>query len=212
MLKNLLAKLKTPSIHTEEFQEAILELRNTPRSDGRSPNEIVFGRNLRSLLPIHHTAFDAKWKRQADEADAKRALIRDKANEHYNRTARDLKPFRIGEKVRVQNHETARWDRIGFIVGVGMNRDYRVKLPSGRTLWRNRRHLRRVNDTIEDERSEEDADADINDADNTIEREESSPPMPKENESKSETQLLRKGTRRRKKTVRFGNNIVHCLI
>ena len=29
----------------EEFAEAILELRNTPGVDGRSPNEIVFGTN-----------------------------------------------------------------------------------------------------------------------------------------------------------------------
>jgi len=45
----------------EEFCEAILELRNMPNADGRSPNGVVFGKNLRSCVPTHHTSFDERW-------------------------------------------------------------------------------------------------------------------------------------------------------
>ena len=36
----------------------------------------------------------------------------------------------------------AQWTGRGIIVGIGRHRDYNVKLPSGRILWRNRRYLR----------------------------------------------------------------------
>ena len=53
-----------------------------------------------------------------------------------------MKPLRIGQEVRLQDHITKRWDRQGQVIGVGRNRDYHVKLPSGRVYWRNRRFLR----------------------------------------------------------------------
>jgi len=49
-VKHLLAKsggkLKSP-----EFQEGLLEFRNTPHADGLSPAQVLFGRALRSRLP-----------------------------------------------------------------------------------------------------------------------------------------------------------------
>ena len=72
-VKNMMAKLTTPSTTSEEFCEAILELRNTPNADGRSPNEIVFGKNLRSRVPAHHSSFDERWRLNAEQADSKRA-------------------------------------------------------------------------------------------------------------------------------------------
>mgnify|MGYP001002027478 CR=1 FL=1 len=121
LLKNLLAKMQTPEIRNEEFQEALLELRNTPRNDGLSPNAIIFGNNLRSRVPAHHTSFDSKWQTAAEELDKKFAIHRKKIHDHYNSTARDLKPLRVGDKVRVQDHATKRWDKIGDIIGVGEN-------------------------------------------------------------------------------------------
>ena len=32
----------------------------------------------------------------------------------------------------------------GLIIGVGRNRDYHIKLPSGRVCWRNRRFIRPI--------------------------------------------------------------------
>ena len=154
-VKNLLAKLPKPDIQSEEFQEALLELRNTPRQGGRSPNMIVFGRNLRSRVPTHYEAFDEKWQVAAKEADERNAIRQEKIQEHYNRSARDLKPFKVGDHVRIQDHATKRWDRLGEIVGVGKHRDYRIKMPSGRTWWRNRRFLRKFNGDIEESSGDE---------------------------------------------------------
>jgi len=58
LVKNMLKKLDLNDVTSKEFCEALMELRNTPRADGRSPNEIVFGHNLYSKVPIHHTSFD----------------------------------------------------------------------------------------------------------------------------------------------------------
>ena len=133
LVKNLLAKLPNPDVKSEEFQEAILELRNTPRFNGPSPNQVIFGMNLRSRTPAHHSSFERKWQTHAETLDEKSAKSNAKIQEYYNRSARDLKPIRVGTKVRVQDHVTKRWSHVGIVVSVGERRDYRIKLPSGRT-------------------------------------------------------------------------------
>ena len=148
--KHMLAKLTKPDTTSEEFHEAMLELRNTPNADGRSPNMIVYGRNLHSRLTVHHSAFDPIWTKIADAADKKKAELSEKATDHYNSTARDHKPFRVGQHVRVQDTTSKRWDKVGEIVGINMHHDYRVKMSSGRTWWRNRHYLRLYHPEIED--------------------------------------------------------------
>ena len=53
-----------------------------------------------------------------------------------------LTPLKVGTDVRLQDPVSKRWDKVGIVVGVGHKRDYHIKLPSGRVLWRNRRFLR----------------------------------------------------------------------
>ena len=45
------------NIEIEHFLTAILEYRNTPKHNGLSPVEILMGHQLRSNIPIHHSAF-----------------------------------------------------------------------------------------------------------------------------------------------------------
>jgi len=73
--KTMISKLKNPRLDKEEFAAAILDLQNRPGVDGRSPNEIVFGTKLRSRVPIHHTAFEERWKKAAKEADPRLITI-----------------------------------------------------------------------------------------------------------------------------------------
>ena len=49
--------MSKPDIETEEFKEAMLELRNTSDAKGKSPNEVLFGHNLRSRVPAHLSNF-----------------------------------------------------------------------------------------------------------------------------------------------------------
>ena len=142
-VKHLIGKTTTNgSIDDERMYRGLLELRNTPGADGRSPAQIVFGHPIRSWVPAHRNAFASEWQHQADECDAKAAQDRLQREQHYNLSAHTLTPLKIGANIRLQDPISKRWDKVGIIVGVGYKRDYHIKLPSGRVLWRNRRFLR----------------------------------------------------------------------
>jgi len=185
-IKLMLSKLETKDTKSEEFTAAILELRNTPGPNGRSPNEIVFGRNARSMVPVHHSSFDDKWKLAADELDRKGAQLTERAKKYYDKTAHDLKPLDIGTKVRVQDAVTKRWDKVGIIMDVGERRNYRVVMKSGRVYWRNRRFLRVFHGGIE------------NDEDHEMKI-----------EPKGVGMEQRRSERMKKPTVRFGIDSIH---
>ena len=143
LVKRLIQKVTASGrLDDDAFARGLLELRNTPRADGRSPAQVLYGHPLRSAVPIHHRAFAPEWQRAADECDQIADSLREEARERYDRSAKPLPGLRIGAHVSIQDHNTKLWDRRGTIIGIGRSRDYLVKLPSGRTLWRNRRYLR----------------------------------------------------------------------
>ena len=142
-VKHLIAKCnESGNLDTDSFAMGLLELRNTPREDGRSPAQIVFGHPLRSNIPIHHTAFAKEHQKAMDECDQKKAVLQEKSDARYNKTAKPLSSFSIGNHVNIQDHRTGLWNKNGTIVGIGNNRDYLIKLNSGRVYRRNRRFLR----------------------------------------------------------------------
>ena len=141
-MKSILRKLKKVDISTDEFSNAVLEFRNTPKADGFSPCQRVFGHNLRSRMPAHHKSFLPECQKEADEVDQKAQVLKEKAKFRYNNRSRSLKPLKVGDSVRVQGDNGKRWDRIGKIVDIGKFRDYLVAVPSGRSYWRNRRFLK----------------------------------------------------------------------
>ena len=51
-------------LDTDELAHALLELCNTPRADGRSPAQVLYGHPLRSAVPAHHRAFAQKWQKR----------------------------------------------------------------------------------------------------------------------------------------------------
>ena len=57
-VKRLVQKCSTSGrLDLERYLHAILELRNIPREDGRSPAEVLSGHPLRTMVPMHYTAF-----------------------------------------------------------------------------------------------------------------------------------------------------------
>ena len=145
-------------IDGEEFQHALLEWRNAPRSNGISPAQMVFGNPLRSLLSGHQRSYAAEWQESMEQCDRKAAELKLKATVRYDAHARALLPLRVGMNVRIQDPVTKLWDQVGTIIGIGRHRDYRVKRPSGRILWRNRRYLqedRTTTTTIEPDDKQE---------------------------------------------------------
>ena len=137
-------------INNDAFSEGVLEWRNTPRAHGLSPAQILFGHPIRSIIPAHHSSFDRKWTDIMDNRDRIVPEQREKSRRRYDERAHPLKPFVIGEKVRVQDHVSKRWDKTGIIISTGPHRDYRIKFPSGRVYWRNRRFIKPDYSSVEE--------------------------------------------------------------
>lgn len=76
------------------------------------------------------------------EARDRQAAIDATAKGYYDARSHPLRPLKTGQLVRIQDAGTKLWDRVGTVVGVGRNRDYRVKTGSGAVMWRNRRFIR----------------------------------------------------------------------
>ena len=104
---------------------AMTELRNTPGPFGVSSATIVYGYELRSLLPV------------IERRDAEAT----KRKEYYDKGVHGLKPLNVEDKAVVQHEETKRWDRKGSIIEKGDHRKYLIKLDNGRRIWRNWRFL-----------------------------------------------------------------------
>ena len=148
-VKNLIYQTTTNGdLDRDEFQRGLLEWRNTPRRDGCSPAQVVFGRPLASFLFANHRTFAAEHQATADETDKITDGMRSTAKSYYDSDSRPLSPLRIGTHVSIQDPVTKLWSAIGVVVAVGKRRDYFVKLPSGRVYWRNRRFLRKYQASV----------------------------------------------------------------
>ena len=90
---------------------------------------MIFGQEMRSIIPSICTK-----------------MLRDRRENYYNARSKNLEEFQINGKVRIQNEETNKWDRIGKIIEIGKFRKYKIEMSNGRKLWRNRRFLRRCRD------------------------------------------------------------------
>ncbi len=164
------------------FASRLLEWRNTPKEHGCSPAQLVFGHSLRSKVP---TSPELLHSEVPDDFLQKRKQLSQRDKENYNAHGSDLKPLQVGQRVRVQDHATKKWDITGVVTAVDNNRGYHVKLDRGRTYWRNRRFIRP--DTVLESSTPMD----------NLPASESSPPESTPPESSSP------GGKRRKKKVKF---------
>ena len=96
--------LKTGNdISSQQFLDGIAQLRNTPRADGFSPCQVVFGRSVRTLIPTLTEALGTN--EFVEKARKKKQIIDEKQRARYNLHAKDLKPFELGTTVwRSEEH------------------------------------------------------------------------------------------------------------
>jgi hypothetical protein len=207
-MKDLMAKISPAGVASDEFSQGMLEFRNTPRENGLSPAEMVFGHPLRSIIPAHHTSYATNWQ-SVMEARERQAAIDASVKFRYDENARQLAPLSIGTNVRIRDPKSKFWDRVGVVVGIGRYRSYRIKFANGSVLWRNRRLLRpmvAVTGPIEDVIGEE-ASSDVGDPgrdDNVPADESSATPHPHSGSAiNTVPPPLRRGERARKRTVIF---------
>ena len=141
--KLIIKSTKNGNLDTDEFAQALLELRNTPRSDGLSPAQILFGHPIRSIVPVHPRAYQDKWQKDANYCKEKREVQKKNTERLYNRNAKPLQELSLGSNVTIQDHRTGRWTITGTIIKVGNYRQYLIKKRNGNVTWRNRRFIRR---------------------------------------------------------------------
>ena len=125
--------------------------RNTPdRDTGKSPAQVIFGRNLRDFLPSPQTRYkpQPEWimlREDREKALAKRAVSN---MEKLNRNCRILPKLAVGDSVLVQNqvgNHPSKWDITGIVVEVKEHDQYIVKVDgSGRMTLRNRKFLKKI--------------------------------------------------------------------
>ena len=142
-MKSLLAKTtQSGDIDYEELCEGLFEWLNTPKAHGLSLAKVLYGSPLRSLVPAKFKSYSETWKDKFNKLDEAIVALKQTEKQRYNQRSKSLKPLHIGQEVQHQEHITKRWDCQGQVIGVGRNRDYHIKLPSGRIYRRNRRFLR----------------------------------------------------------------------
>ncbi|XP_063609146.1 uncharacterized protein LOC134783267 [Penaeus indicus] len=109
------------NLDNEDFNRGLLELRNTPNVTGRSPAQILYGRPLRSCVPVHPESFSQEWKEKSEKYDRAQQIKR-----QYDKHARNLPKLLIGQTVRIQDPNSLRWDKVGTVMGCDRSRDYEM--------------------------------------------------------------------------------------
>ena len=126
---------KTASENADQYL-ALLEMRNTPRQDvNRSPAELAFGRNVRSIIP-------AQTKPSGVLNTTKREQRKKAIKKHYDQHAKPLPELKPGDKVFFQSPHKEGWEQ-GIVTKTLRSRTYIVKNPHGTTFKRNRVHIRK---------------------------------------------------------------------
>ena len=157
------------SLDTAKVTKALLQYRNTPVSGiGMSPAYMMFGRQLRDALPSSPTTWEPStmsyhdrygpqskvWREIKYARELAHARKQAKVIERYDANAKPLMPLSVGDSVSVQNQtgtKPLRWDRTGVVVERLQHRQYLIKADgSGRTLLRNRCHLRKIDPMTRD--------------------------------------------------------------
>ena len=137
IFKRLLRKCK--AAHDDPFL-GLLNLRNTPTAGmTTSPAQRLMGRRTRSLLPMPESKLEHQEVEHRQEANRKE----DKRVRGHKLPQTKLTMLRTGDNVRVQPYssDTKEWKE-GKVTKQLTSRSYEVVTSDGKTLRRNRQHLR----------------------------------------------------------------------
>ena len=76
----------------------MLDARNTPVNNYKSPAELAFGRQLRSILPVSPNNLTVKSV-DNDEFKQRRSDLTSKQKEYYDQHTKELKNLHNGENI-----------------------------------------------------------------------------------------------------------------
>ena len=142
--------MKKARIAKEDAWLAILEYRNTPaQPDYKSPTERLFGRMTRTGVPTQ----EARLRPTSNDLERPTTLTPERKcsqqQSAYNKRAKDLRQLNIGDTVRVKPKRSEWPWRKAQITGCCGPRSYTLRTEEGRSLRRNRRHLRKSLESFE---------------------------------------------------------------
>ena len=111
IIKSILEK----SHSHKEIQQGLREFRNTPRDDGLSSAQYLFGRRQRTLLPANPQAYARVSDERLELHERRRVLGAKKTTIGKTRTSLE---FVEGDIVRVQDLQTRRWTTLAKVIGL----------------------------------------------------------------------------------------------
>lgn len=155
-VKKLLKKAK---LDKKDPYLSILEFRNTPLDCGKSPVQLMMGRRTNTFMPINPALLKSEIVN--DEFKDKQQKLYEKQKIYYDKNAKELEPLKTGEHVRVRQNKT--WEPAEVVGKTSDPRSYIIKMDSENTLRRNRRDIRRTNETFDFKETSADDKMDCND-------------------------------------------------
>ena len=152
------------NLDNDAVVRALLQMRNTPdRDDGRSPAQMLFGKELRDALPWkrevrpsersetegHPFPIDQHWHEAWDEREKALRYRFAKNVDKAEETAHDLEPLEVGDRVRLQDQRgpaKTKWSKTGVIMERNLDHQaYLVRVDgSRRATQRNRKFLKKI--------------------------------------------------------------------
>jgi transposase InsO family protein len=150
-IERMIRTVKALFSKTTKHQKALLMYRTTPLGPSLpSPAEILFGRRVRSNLPVHISSSATEQQRVAKEKTTQQM------EEWYNQKSKPLQELNIDDAVYYQDVAKRTWSP-GVIIGKGPEpRSYTVECSTtGRDMRRNRhlirqRHVPDIRPTADD--------------------------------------------------------------
>ena len=129
--------LKTKNEH--EFREALLAWRNTPRGDGLSPSQLLFGYNQNFGQTVNYVPTYINRELAAKTREESQLKVKQQFDK--SAVAREVIP--PNTKVRIQDAKSKRWTLTGIVESVrDDSRSYTVICDDGTKILRNRRFLK----------------------------------------------------------------------
>ncbi|KAJ8381193.1 hypothetical protein SKAU_G00019710 [Synaphobranchus kaupii] len=113
---------------------ALMAYRAAPLESGKSPAELLMGRNIRTRLPRYVT-YEHRDEVWADKA----RKLQQKQKTCYDRTATALVPLQEKDVVRIEGPGS--WTKRATVLQQVTPRSYSVMTENGNVIRRNRRHL-----------------------------------------------------------------------
>ena len=135
-VKSLIKKCRQTG---EDLLEAMLHLRATPQADLPSPAEMMFGRKVKTTLPGRSFGYP-----HTDVHDQLQQRKEKMKHDHDKHAGHELPKLSIGQRVRMLNTDDNTWIPAKVSRVCEEPRSYEVTTPNGKTLRRNRSHLREM--------------------------------------------------------------------